>query len=784
MSETDDRGQETEREAIPRGNLAESCLRISSNLGLIETLEAVAEETRRLTTSSYAAVHVFGRLAGATGLFTDGISSVEFAQIIPEIQERESASESGEAYTSSASGELPRLPENMLRASLMVGGEHVGTIYVGDKRGGGSFTAEDEEILQLFEPYAAIAVTNASIHRNERETRVELESLIGSAPVGVFVFSAATGNLALINDEGVRLARGVVERGSSFEQFAKLMTLRLAGGKEVGIDTHPMTQATAAGNPVAAEQFVVNYPDGQSATALIGASPILASNGDVSSVAVFMQDTALLTGRELLPSDLIGAVSNALRRPLTTMKGSTATALGAAYPPGPKEARLLFQILDDQLNSVRRMMNDLVDMGKIESGTLALNLQPTSLAEAVEEAQGVLQGSGSNIALVLEIQGGLPAVSADRDRLVQVLVYLSMSGFSNIEDTQTLKLTGVREESYILVTLEHEGEIAINVDLPSLFSWPTLPEIRDSEHGIEQADLALPICGGVVVAHGGKIWVESDGAGTGTRINFTLPIASDLDDETDHGTRERYRLERIDSATILVAGLRRQVVLNVRDTLAGAGYQAIAADNSDEAEQVAIVDRPDVVLLDITLPQIEGLGLVRRIREILDCPIVFMSAQAGDQDIAQAFEMGAYDFISRPLSPAELVGRVNAAFHNRAATRSGQINSYVLEDLTINYAERRVTVGRQPTRLTATEYRLLCELSLNAGRVLTNGQLLRRVWGAHAASDTRILRTFIKNLRRKLGDDAHHPTYIVTEPRVGYRMERASRTLPESEGVE
>ena len=784
MSETDDRHQETESEAIPQGNLTESFLRISSNLGLIETLEAVAQETRRLVASSYAVVNVFGNLSGATGLFTDGISSVEFAQSLPELLERESVSESEEEYASSTSGGQPQLPENMLRASLIVEGKHVGAIYVGDKQGGGAFTAEDAENLQQFEPYAAIAVTNASLFRNEQETKVELESLIGSAPVGVFVFSVATGNLTLVNNEGIRLARGVVGRGSSFEQFAEFMPLRLAEGREVGIDAHPMTQAVAAGNSIAGEQFIVEYPDGQSVTTLIGASPILSSNGDVSSVAVFFQDGALLAGRELLPVDLIDAVNNALRRPLTTMKGSTATALGAVFPPGPTEARLLFKILDDQLNSVRRMMNDLVDMGKIKSGTLALNLQPASVAEAIEEAHGVLQGSGSKIALELEIHGDLPAVSADRDRLVQVLVYLSLSAFPNVEGTLTLKLTVVREESHVRVALAHEGEKAVNEELSRLLSWSTFPEFRNSEQEIEQADLALPICVGVVVAHGGQIWVESEETDSRTIINFTLPIASDNDDEIDLGTRESDELEPTEPATVLVAGLRRQVVLHVRDTLAGAGYQAVAADNSDEAEQAAIVDRPDIVLLDIALPQIEGLGLVRRLRELLDCPIIFMSAQTGDQDIARAFEMGAYDFISRPLSPAELVGRVNAAIHNRAAIRSGQINSYVLADLRISYTERRVTVGGQPTRLTATEYRLLCELSLNAGRVLTNGQLLRRVWGPQATNDTRILRTFIKNLRRKLGDDAQHPTYIFTEPRVGYRMERPSRTIPESEGID
>ena len=113
---------------------------------------------------------------------------------------------------------------------------------------------------------------------------------------------------------------------------------------------------------------------------------------------------------------------------------------------------------------------------------------------------------------------------------------------------------------------------------------------------------------------------------------------------------------------------------------------------------------------------------------------------------------------------------------NRASSSDKQITTYVQGELSINYAERRVVVAGQQLKLTATEYRLLSELSLNAGRVLTNPQLLQRVWGEQSAEDTRILRTFVKNLRRKLGDDAQTPRYIFTEPRVGYRMERPGGT--------
>ena len=154
-----------------------------------------------------------------------------------------------------------------------------------------------------------------------------------------------------------------------------------------------------------------------------------------------------------------------------------------------------------------------------------------------------------------------------------------------------------------------------------------------------------------------------------------------------------------------------------------------------------------------------------------DVPVIFVSAYGKDQVIAQAFEQGAADYIVKPFSPTELVARVRAALRRQADPyRIESLEPYVLGDLTINYDERRVTVANQPVELTATEYGLLCELSVNAGRVLTYDQLLRRVWGQTKSSDVRVIRAVVRRLRRKLDDDASSPTYIFTKPRVGYRM--------------
>ena len=181
--------------------------------------------------------------------------------------------------------------------------------------------------------------------------------------------------------------------------------------------------------------------------------------------------------------------------------------------------------------------------------------------------------------------------------------------------------------------------------------------------------------------------------------------------------------------------------------------------------------KPHLVLLDLVLPDADGIDLMKSILGMANVPVLFVSGYGKDQVIAQAFEQGAADYIVKPFSPTELVARVRAARSRQADPyRVESLEPYMLDDLTIDYAERRVTVADRPVELTATEYALLCELSVNGGRVLTYDQLLRRVWGQTNSGDVRVIRPIVGNLRRKLDDDASSPTYIFTDTRVGYRM--------------
>ena len=212
-----------------------------------------------------------------------------------------------------------------------------------------------------------------------------------------------------------------------------------------------------------------------------------------------------------------------------------------------------------------------------------------------------------------------------------------------------------------------------------------------------------------------------------------------------------------------------QTLRTVRGALRNAGYAPVVTADPTEVSGLMEKHQPHLVLLDLALPGVDGIELMRSLLESSNVPVIFLTAYG--QDIARAFDAGADDYVLKPFSATELAARIRAALRKRTAPATPEpTDPYVLGDLTLDYAGRRVTMAERPVRLTKIEYRLLAELSMYAGSVLTYDHLLQRVWGPGHTGDLRPLRSTVKNLRRKLGDDARLPTYIFNEPGVGYRM--------------
>ena len=209
----------------------------------------------------------------------------------------------------------------------------------------------------------------------------------------------------------------------------------------------------------------------------------------------------------------------------------------------------------------------------------------------------------------------------------------------------------------------------------------------------------------------------------------------------------------------------------MRSAPSKAGYAPIVTANPADVPRLMREEKPNLVLLDLVLPGSDGIELMQEILQSSNVPILFLSVYGQDEIIARAFEMGAADYMVKPFSPTELVARIGAALRRQLAPSWGQPSEpYHLHELTIYYCEHSVLLAGEPVVLTGIEFRVLSELAASAGSVVTREQLLHRVWGPANSGDPRLLRSIIKNLRRKLNDDAANPQYIFTEPRVGYCM--------------
>ena len=222
---------------------------------------------------------------------------------------------------------------------------------------------------------------------------------------------------------------------------------------------------------------------------------------------------------------------------------------------------------------------------------------------------------------------------------------------------------------------------------------------------------------------------------------------------------------------ILVVDDEKRIVHFIRLNLEHDGFEVLAAYDGTEALKRVREDLPDLVLLDVMLPDMDGFEVLRLIREVSDVPVIMVTAKGEEEDIVRGLELGADDYITKPFSPRELVSRIRAVLRRYEAVR-GHMGDVVEVDqrLKIDFARRQVWVDGKPIKLRPTEYRLLYHLVKNAGWVLTYEQLLRKVWGYEYRDEHHYVRLYINYLRQKIEEDPSHPKYILTEHGVGYRF--------------
>ena len=222
---------------------------------------------------------------------------------------------------------------------------------------------------------------------------------------------------------------------------------------------------------------------------------------------------------------------------------------------------------------------------------------------------------------------------------------------------------------------------------------------------------------------------------------------------------------------VLVVEDEKNIRSFMQTILTSNGYAVLTARNGEEALMKLSSHCPDLVLLDLGLPDLDGQVFIQRVRQWTQVPILVVSARTHERDKVTALDLGADDYITKPFGTSELLARVRAALRHAAQRSAGQRDrSYVCGGLTVDWEKRRVLLDGKDVHLTQNEYKIVALLAQHAGKVVTYDQLIRHVWGPNVVGDNRILRVNMANIRRKLEHNPAEPQYLFTEIGVGYRM--------------
>ena len=649
--------------------LTEAILRINEHLEFDTAAQEVVDSARTLTGARYAMLSTVddakGGGGGAQDLLLSGFSEedrqtllrygagVELFTHLNELPEPLKTGNFSEYAVSHGFGGFELAIGPLLSSRITVRERQVGSLYVSESSGSDDFTQEDEEILELFASQAALALTNARRHGDERRAKDDIEAL------------------------------------------------------------------------------------------------------------------------ERLHAEFLAMVSHELRGPLTSIKGSAATMRNASIPPDAAEVHQFFCIVEEQADAMRDLINDLLDMTRIETGMMSVTREPVDVASVIGQARNALFSAGHRHGIEIELAPNLPLVWGDRTRITQVLVNLLSNAAASSPDWSTISVSASLDDAQVTVSVSDAGVGIAPEQLPLLFTKfsrgvPDAAGAGGSGRSAMGHGLGLAICKGIVEAHGGRIWADSAGPDRGARFTFSVPAlvepaAVAVRPDVDEGRVSQVpaRVERI-----LAVDDDPQAFRFIRTTLQRAGYTPVVTADPSEAGHLLEAEQPHLVLLDVVLPGTDGFDLVKRIPRMLEVPVIFMSGRGDDRFIARAFELGATDYIVKPFSPTELLVRISAALRRHAQTQ--HVDGYRVADLTVDYLMRTVTVAGRPVNITPTEYQLLAMLCTNAPRALSYDQLLTHLWGESAGGGAQRVRSLVKDLRAKLGDDARNPSYILTVPNVGY----------------
>ena len=515
-------------------------------------------------------------------------------------------------------------------------------------------------------------------HKNtELRQRLELaetdsqrmEALVRTSPIGMLVIDAETRSVVLVNDEAERIIGIPHTLGSSLDRYHEITLYRRMDGREYAVEERPLARILNGGEPARAEEILFVRPDGETVVVLINTTPIYSEDGRIESAVAVIQDLTPIEELERTRSEFLGMVSHELRAPLAAIKGSAATVLGASVPFDAAESRQFFRIVERQADLMRDLISSLLDMTRIEAGTFSVTPEPVDLIYPLDDAKSAFLRGGGRNPIEIEVAPDMPPVSADRQRTAQTLNNLLSNASRHSDDSSAIRITASPSDDglFAAISVADEG-IGISADrLPHIFR-----KFSGVEGGGERDDtgLGLAICKGIVEAHGGRIWAESEGLGYGARITFTLPLSADVETRTAETRSAPPVAGSGESVRILAVDDDPNMLRYVRSILSDAGYSVRGTGNPDRALELLETEPPHLALLDLILDGVSGFDLMEHIREVSDVPVIFVSGHDGEDNVVRALSLGRGRLHRQAVLAARTAGTDRGVAAQAAETRA------------------------------------------------------------------------------------------------------------------
>ena len=518
-------------------SLLSAYMRISESLDLDLVLQSAAKSARELTCAGYS-ILVTTDETGRIQRFVSAGMRPELKQQVLDMPRAEEVWDQLRSVENALRLDDLRLylktrgfPEHRFLATSFLGvpvrhqGVQLGSLYVIDKQSARLFSSEDEEILSQFSDHAGTSIFNARKYRDEQRARTELEALIDTTPVGVVVFDSESGQPIYANQLSRRIVQDLWLPGQETEAFLGVVRVRRADGQEILLEESSFSRALLDSIPVRAEEIILEGPSGHRITVVVNAAPLRSEQGRVESIIVTVQDMTPLEDLERLRAEFLGIVSHELRSPLASIKGCAATVLEASQAIDRAEMLQFFRVVTEQAEAMRSVISDLLDASRIETGTLSVSPVPADVASIVDQAKNSFLNANRRHPVRIDLQLDLPRILADRQRIVQVISNLLTNAARCSPDSSAILITAVQEGIHVAVSVTDKGRGIPAVRLPHVFRRYAQSGREDRDRGIG-AGLGLAICKGIVEAHGGRIWVESEGPESGTRFTFTIPVVA------------------------------------------------------------------------------------------------------------------------------------------------------------------------------------------------------------------------------------------------------------------